>query len=392
MLITRRDFLKRSGTAITLTGLLGITKIPAAIAGKEKEFEIVTADYAPYSLYFSDQRPKVSIVAVNEKWSSEKGVEYAVTKAIDLIGGMGEATKGAQSILLKPNLVGPNVSDTTKPLVVESIAKLMRSAGKDVKIGEASAASAHNMDTTIEGGVCRTKTHETLVALQDAVYAQLGYADLSKRTGIPLANLHVDKMVKLAIPDNFVYKMIHIPDALHGADMVCSVPMMKTHGLATVTLSLKNIGIGGYSGLVYGTVRSKVHSVGTEVEPTGTSSVTIDMVKANKVGLTVVDATTAMEGQGPSMGQGARLVKMNLIIASTNALAADMVAASTMGFDTSEIDTFRWAWKAGMKPASMGDIEIVGEEIADVRRGFLKPNVVPYTDIQEYWGPPCKAV
>lgn len=36
------------------------------------------------------------------------------------------------------------------------------------------------------------------------------------------------------------------------------------------------------------------------------------------------------------MGEGARLVKMNLVIASTNALAADMVAASTMGFDTSE--------------------------------------------------------
>lgn len=390
MQITRRDFLKRSGTVLSLTGLLGITKMPIALAGKEKEFEIITTDYVPYSLYFADQKPMVSIVTVNPKWSNEKGVEYAVTKAIDLIGGIGEVTRSAQSILLKPNLVNPSSTDTTKPMVVASIAKLMKAAGKDVKIAEGSAASVQNLDSTIQGGVCRTKSHETLAALQNDVFAKLGYVDLSKRMGVPLANLHVGKMVKMSIPDNFVYKTIHIPDTLYNADMVCSVPMMKTHGLATVTLSLKNVGIGGYPGLIYGTVRSEVHTLGTEVEQTGTSTVTVDMVKASKIGLTVIDATTAMEGQGPSMGPGVKLVKMNLIIASKNALAADMVASNAMGFDTSEVDTFRWAWKAGMKPTTMSDIQIVGEKLADVRKQFLKPNVVPYTQIKDWYGPSCK--
>jgi uncharacterized protein (DUF362 family) len=40
-----------------------------------------------------------------------------------------------------------------------------------------------------------------------------------------------------------------------------------------------------------------------------------------------------MQGQGPSTSQGGRLVDMNLIIASKDALAADMVAANIMGFD-----------------------------------------------------------
>jgi uncharacterized protein (DUF362 family) len=94
-----------------------------------------------------------------------------------------------------------------------------------------------------------------------------------------------------------------------------------------------------------------------------------------------------MEGQGPSGGE---LVKMNLIIASTNALAADMVAANAMGFDAGEVDTFAWAWKSGMKPSKMEDIEIVGEDLASVRRPFKRPNVVPYTQLYDWYGPPCK--
>jgi hypothetical protein len=60
-----------------------------------------------------------------------------------------------------------------------------------------------------------------------------------------------------------------------------------------------------------------------------------------------------------------------------------------MGFDSNEIDTFRWALKAGMKPAKLDDIQIVGEKLAAVRRQFKKPIVVPYTMIQDWYGPPC---
>lgn len=44
-----------------------------------------------------------------------------------------------------------------------------------------------------------------------------------------------------------------------------------------------------------------------------------------------------MEGNGPSDGV---LVSMDVIIAGTNPLAADMVAASVMGFEPGEIPTF----------------------------------------------------
>ena len=102
----------------------------------------------------------------------------------------------------------------------------------------------------------------------------------------------------------------------------------------------------------------------------------------------VVDASMAMQGQGPSVSRGGQLVKMDLIIAGTNPLATDMVAAAIMGFHPEEISTFVWAWNAGMRPSSLNDIEIRGERIQDVRRNFLRPTVYPWAVISQY-GPPC---
>jgi len=370
--------------------MLGCTKILKADIGDEKRFEIIPAKYVPNKIYFSDQNPIVSIVKINEKWSEAKGIEYAVTKAIDLIGGMNTITKGKERILFKPNLASPNSSDTTKPQVIEALANLMKKEGKKVYIGEASAASIRNIDFSIQGYVCSTNSYQTLQAIQNDVFSALGYIDLSNKIDVPLVNLHVGQMAKMDIPDNFVFKELYVHEALYNADLVCSVPMMKTHGLANVTLALKNIGIGGFPGLFYGTVRSEVHKKATEFEPTGTSTAIVDMVKANKIGLSVIDASTAIEGQGPSVSQGGELVKMNLIIAGTNVLATDIVAANVMGFETNEIDTFLWAWKAGMKPTKIDDIEIVGEKLLDVRKQFKKPWVVPYTMLNDWYGPPCK--
>jgi uncharacterized protein (DUF362 family) len=388
MKLTRRDLLK-TGSLFCLSGLLGCNKILKTSIEEEKEFEIIKAAYVPNPIYFSDQKPVVSIVKINEKWSDVKGIEYAVTEAIDLIGGLNHVTKGKERILLKPNLVSTESTDTTNPQVIETLAGLMKKAGKNVCIAEASAASLRNIDVTVQGYVCRTKNYKTLQAIQDEVFDKLGYRDISKRLDIPLVNLHVGKMARMAVPDNFVFKEIYMHEDQYRADMICSVPMMKTHGLAGVTLALKNVGIGGFPGLVYGTVRSEVHRKATMVEPTGTSTAIVDMVKASKIGLNIIDASTAMQGQGPSLSQGGELVKMNLIIASVNPLAADIVAANAMGFDSNEIDTFKWALKAGMKPAKLDDIQIVGEKLAAIRRQFKKPIVIPYTMIQDWYGPPC---
>jgi uncharacterized protein (DUF362 family) len=90
-----------------------------------------------------------------------------------------------------------------------------------------------------------------------------------------------------------------------------------------------------------------------------------------------------MEGNGPDNGT---LVNMNLIIAGTNPLATDMVAASIMGFTPDEIPTFQWANKAGMGPERLTQIEIRGETIESVRKSFARPQIVPWSTARSSFG------
>jgi uncharacterized protein (DUF362 family) len=338
--ISRRDFIKTvavGGTALGIGNVVSFNAVKSSEGNSGPEI-----------------RPIVSVVKIKND-----NIDYAVRQAIDLLGGIKTVSKGKERIMLKPNLVSPEIRDVTKPGVIRALAQLMTEAGKDVSIGEGSAAAGPNFRPGIFGRVCRTKDKETLNDIQQIVFNRLGYSELAKSIKIPLINLHTGKMSKVRIPDGFVYKEISLHHSLTEIDMLCSVPMMKTHGLATVTLGMKNL-IGLYPGEVYGTVRSAVHSEAAKVEESGTASAIIDMVRANKMGLVVIDASMAMQGQGPSVHRGGQLVKMDLIIAGTNPLATDMIAAYLMGFHPEEISTFVWARKAGMTPTSLNEIEIRG--------------------------------
>jgi len=68
-------------------------------------------------------------------------------------------------------------------------------------------------------------------------------------------------------------------------------------------------------------------------------------------------------------------VKMDVIVAGTNPVATDMVAASLMGFEPREVPTFAWANKAGLLPTALDEIEVRGELIERARRAFAKAGV-----------------
>ena len=307
-------------------------------------------------------------------------IGYAVEKAIDLLGGIKKITGKKHRIMLKPNLVSPDPSSTTKPEVIKALALLMKNAGKEVCIGEGSAAAA---GFNVEGEeIFRTKKPEILDPMQQYVFDQLGYTKLAESLNIPLINLHSGELVEIEVPDGFVNDKIMVHKSLTEIDLLCSVPMMKTHVLATVTLGMKNL-IGLYPGSVYCSVRSCLHDTASEKKSPGVAFEILDMVRACTPGLVVIDGSTAMEGNGPSSGD---LVKTDLIIAGTNPLATDMVAARIMGFDKTEVPTFTLAVKSGMKPSTVEEIEIRGEMLADVQQKFKKPDLYAWDDIRNFWG------
>jgi len=317
-------------------------------------------------------KPIVSIARIKND-----NIGTAVEEAIELLGGMESVTEGKERIMLKPNLVTDNPECTTNPEVVRMLAQLMKKAGKEVLMGEGSGGASGF--TTWEDGSGRTKNPEILSRMQEFIFDKLGYTELARSMDIPLVDLNTGDMVDVELPYGLAFDRITLHRSLTEIDLLCSVPMMKTHILATVTLGMKNM-IGLYPGVVYCCPKRFAHDRSAEVEPSGTNAAIIDMVQANKLGLVVIDGSMAMEGQGPT---GGSLVKMDLIIAGTNPLATDIVAASIMGFEPGEVPQFEWAEKAGMGPTTLNEIEVRGEKINGVRRKLVRADVVPWAGISE---------
>jgi uncharacterized protein (DUF362 family) len=230
--------------------------------------------------------------------------------------------------------------------------------------------------------IFRTRKREILDRMQQHVFDTLGYTVMAKALKIPLINLHSGNIIEVPLPEGYAAKSVKIHKVLTDVDLVCSIPMMKTHSLATVTLAMKNL-IGLYPGTEYYSVRSWLHDRAAERGSTGVAFEVIDMNRAVKTGLSVIDATTAMEGNGPFGGQ---LVDMGLIIAGTSPLATDMVGTAIMGFELNSIPAINLAHKSGMRPLDMDEIEIRGIPIERVARKFVKPIVSKWTDINKVWG------
>ena len=360
---SRRDFLK--AVVVGSSGLLAacmpqLNETPTALPS--------TATPAPVE-------PAVSIVKIKSG-----NIGAAVEEAIQLLGGIEAVTSGKERIMLKPNLVSSVAWTTTNPEVIRSLVTLMKKAGKVVSIGEGTAG-VENINQ-FGSKAFRLKDPDKLNSMQQLVFDRLGYTELARSLDVPLINLHTGAMVDVEVPGGLAYQRLTIHRALTEIDLLCSVPVMKTHGLATVTLGMKNL-IGLYPGSVYRTVRAGVHDHAADAGSQGIAFEILDMVRANKLGLVVIDGSTAMEGDGPVNGN---LVPMDIIIAGTNPLATDMVAANVMGFEPSEVPTFVWAHKIGMQPQSLDEIEIRGEKVANVRRNFARPQVTPWNTIRSIWG------
>jgi uncharacterized protein (DUF362 family) len=355
--ISRRKFITTATLAAIGTTLLGMKNARASSTGNP------------------GRREMVSIVRIkNGK------ITAAVEEAIELLGGIKSLTVGKENILLKPNLVAPDLRCTTKLEVVRAVAKMMKNCGKNVMIGEASAAA--ESFNVIGAETFRTRKREILDGMQKHVFDTLGYTEMAKSLNIPLINLHSGDIVEVPLINGYAAETIKIHRDLKDADLVCSIPMMKTHSLATVTLAMKNL-IGLYPGTEYYSVRSWLHDRAAEKGSTGVAYEVIDMNRAVQTGLSIIDASSAMEGNGPFDGS---LVDMNLIIAGTSALATDMAGAALMGFEMNEIPAICLAQKSGMGPLRLSDIEMRGVPISEAKRKFIRPNLAKWTDINKFWG------
>ncbi len=150
---------------------------------------------------------------------------------------------------------------------------------------------------------------------------------------------------------------IRIPDFLHNRNIV-HLPTMKCHIYTTTTGSMKN----AFGGLL-NRRRHYTHSVIHET--------LVDLLAIQKEihsGIfTVMDGTLCGNGPGP---RTMTPVEKNLILAGSDSVAVDAVAAKLMGFDPMGIGYVRMAHEDGLGVGDTARIEVRGENIEGVNFGF----------------------
>lgn len=150
---------------------------------------------------------------------------------------------------------------------------------------------------------------------------------------------------------------IQIPKMYVGKQII-HLPTVKTHGHSTTTGAIKN----SFGGLLK-EVRHYAHKYMHEV--------LVDLMLMQKQLhpsiLAVMDGTVAGDGAGPrTMTPHSK----NLILASSDSVAIDAVAAKLMGFDPMSIPYLRMCHERGLGVAQINEIEILGEDISEINFEF----------------------
>src|SRR6187401_3251920 len=161
---------------------------------------------------------------------------------------------------------------------------------------------------------------------------------------------------------------IQIP-AIYPGRQILHLPTVKTHGHAVMTGSVKN----SFGGLLK-EVRHYAHKYMHEV--------LVDLLYMQRElhphVFAVMDGTVAGDGAGPRTM--IPRVK-NVLLASSDSVAIDAVAAKLMGFEPMEIPYLRMATEMGLGEARIKHIELVGDAIDDVNFGFqTKKSLVIWGD------------
>lgn len=281
----------------------------------------------------SAERDLVSLVRC-EDYTPERVMD-AVRNAIDLLGGLDSFVSPGQRVLVKPNLLQmtpPEKCVTTHPEVVYAVAKLLKDHGCQVTIADSA------------GG----ETPFTTARLQK-LYEVTGMAKAAERAGVVLGT--EARYVEVPSPQGKLVKRFQVIAPAAEADAIVVVSKAKTHVLTTMTGAIKCI-----FGVLPGMEKPSFH--GRMPDVNSFSDMLLDLNEAVKPRLQIMDAVMGMEGEGPSGGDPRHI---GAIIASSNCVSLDIVAATLMSFRPEDIPAIARAAERGMVDSSL-QVKVLGED------------------------------
>jgi len=278
-------------------------------------------------------------------------IKSAVIRLLEPLGGMDAFVKPGEKVLLKPNMLSakpPEAAVTTHPEVLRAVIELVLECGGLPLVGDSP-------------GIGRCK----------AVAEKSGMMEVIRETGAQLAVFEET----VEVPGTGVFKRFELGRPYMEADRIINLPKLKTHEMMTITCSVKNL-----FGAVAGPAKIAWH-LKAGVDRELFARMLLEIYLLRKPDLNIVDAVTAMEGDGPGNGDPRHA---GLLLAGTNPVAVDVIAAEIAGIPKKLLYVERAAERLAMDGSDRSTIRTSGVPLDEAKTsGFRLPRS---TDVQ--WGLP----
>ena len=285
---------------------------------------------------------RVSIVKCDRYADSRN----AIDKALSQLGGIKVFVKPGDKVTIKPNYVAkrdPKDAATTHPDFLHAVICAVEEAGGIVTVAE-SPGGAYN------------------AALLKAVYRECGAYEAIEGTN---AVLNFDCSFRTAhYPEGRTIKSADIISPILDADVIISLPKLKTHAMTAYTGAVKNL-----FGVIPGTHKAEMHFRLKDREPF--CSMLVDLCECVKPTLSIMDGIWGMEGNGPTSGTNRHI---GIVLASPNPHALDLAACKIIDYMPDEVATVKEGIRRGLIPETAEELEIIGEDIDRlVIKDYVKP-------------------
>jgi uncharacterized protein (DUF362 family) len=248
-----------------------------------------------------------------------------VKKAIRALGGMEQFVRPGDDVIIKPNIcVGYHpyqYAATTNPWVVGTLVELALGYGaKRVRV----------MDYPFGGP-------------PQQAYVRSGIQEQVEKAGGKMEIMAPFKFVSKKIPEGLALKKCKIYQDVLQADVLINVPIVKHHGLAKMTLAMKNL---------MGVIADRPamhHNLGQRLA---------DLSTRVRSHLIVVDAVRMLMNHGPSGGNLNDVKQADTVIAATDIVAADSYAATLFGYKPNNLSYVRAGSAMGLGRSDLGNLRI----------------------------------
>ena len=274
--------------------------------------------------------------------------DYGVTKevlreGIRQLGGL--RIKPGDLVVIKPNLCCEKSAETGATTHIEFITGIIEL-----------------INETVDGN-CRIALVESDAQGVDAdtAFEQMDLYSLQESyPNVTLVNLSNDADMRITLKGSAI-DVLEIPKTLLDCNYFISLAKLKTHVDERITCALKN---------QFGCTTKKYKSI---FHPF-LSEVIHDLIELYCPDLSIVDGIIGLEGFGPTDGSPRRA---NLVIMGTNAIATDIVAAKTMGFNPAQSPHLRYIMRK--KDYSENDFRLIDpKDLSSKTPPFEFPGTAPY--------------